>query len=357
MRSSDDKKIPDHLNFYPFYERFNVKLVGNVISRIGISALLGFAFLALHYAAIGDKIYDDWSPFLAFLISATMLFLYYCTATLRTLISAMARQRPPPAKKASLPDLKCLLSDRNFILVGAIFGILNCTVGYKFGLPYFDGFARATILIGYFLSGFIGGMAVLGIYAVCVTINGFSRAAALSFDFTAPDGCGGTLFIGEALVVFSSVTLIAGVMISVYIFNTNWKGDQTWWVIALKYFWIVFPYILSLVVLIVPAASLHNELMRFKVEQEALLKSRLAEIRRSLAKHQSDTAQRKDLRDDYEFGQSARRDLHKMRTWPFGIGARLSYFVVFTGNFITSKNLVSNTVSPWIKSLTSLFGA
>jgi len=65
--------------------------------------------------------------------------------------------------------------------------------------------------------------------------------------------------------------------------------------------------------------------------------------------------QRRDLRDDYEFGQSARRDLHKMHAWPFGIGARVTYLGVFAGNVITSKSLVSSTVSPWIKSLMYLF--
>jgi len=353
MSNSDETKVSDCLNFFPFYERFNIKLVGSVISRICISALLGFSFLALHYALIGNKIYADWSWFLAVLIIVTMLCLYFATATLHTLVSAMARQRPPPDKQALLPDLTRILSDRNFVLVGSFFGILNCIVGYSFGLPYSNHSEIATILIGFFLAGFISGMAVLGIYGVYVTITGFSKAAALSFDFTEPDNCGGTLFIGDRLVAFSSVTLIVGVMISFYINRTPWTGVETWWFITLKYFWIAFPYIMSLVVLIVPAVPLHNELLRYKVEQESLLKSRLTGIRRSLTDHQPDVAQRKELRDDYEFARSVRSDLHKMQTWPFGIGARLTYLVIFITNLITSKNIVPNAASAWIKWLIS----
>jgi hypothetical protein len=221
MRSSDEKKIPDRLNFYPFYERVSVKLLGNVISKICISTLLGFAFLALHYATAGNKIYSDWSWFLAVLISTTMLCLYFATATLHTLVSMLARQRSHTEKQGSLPDLTRTLSNRNFVLVGSFFGLLNCTVGYSFGPPYSGNLEMATILIGFFLVGFISGMAVLGIYGVFVTISRFSEATALSFDFTAPDNCGGTLFVGDTLVAFSSATLIVGVMISIYIVNTD----------------------------------------------------------------------------------------------------------------------------------------
>ncbi len=354
MSNSDETKISDCLSFFPFYERFNVKLVGSAISKICISALLGFSFLALHYATIGNKIYKDWSWFLAVLITVTMLCLYFATATLHTLVSAMARQRPPLDKQASLPDLTRILSDRNFILAGSFFGILNCIVGWSFGLPYSNHSEMASILIGFFLAGFISGMAVLGIYGVCVTIGGFSKVAALSFDFTEPDNCGGTLFIGDRLVAFSSVTLIVGVMISFYITKTPWMGFETWWVITLKCFWIVFPYIMSLVVLIVPAVPLHNELMSYKVEQEALHKRRLTEIRRSLTDHEPNAAQRKELRDDYEFARNVRSNLHKMQTWPFGIGARLSYLVIFITSLIISKNIEPNAALALIKWLISL---
>ena len=140
-------------------------------------------------------------------------------------------------------SLKDTLSDRNFVLAGSFFGTLNCSLGYSFGLPYSNEPAIISVLFGYFFVGFVGGMGVLGIYGVFVAISEFSHILKPSLDFTSPDNCGGTLFIGAALVVFGSVTMIAGVMISIYILKTNWAEDHSRWVIALKYFWIVFPYL------------------------------------------------------------------------------------------------------------------
>jgi hypothetical protein len=225
--------------------------------------------------------------------------------------------------------------------------LVNGTTPISFGLPYSNGPAIISILFGYFLVGFVGGMGVIGIYGVFVAISVFSRELKPSLDFTAPDNCGGTQFIGEALVVFSSVTMIAGVMISIYIVETNWSVDHTGWVIALRYFWIVFPYVMSLIILITPAIPLHIELRRYKLEQENLLKSRLAAIRRSLEDSQFDRANRKELRDDHEFGQNVRRELHKMRLWPYGISASSKYIIILIANSIATFN----TFSGWAKSL------
>jgi hypothetical protein len=354
MSNSDETKISDRIDFCPFYERFNVRFLGSALSRLCISGLLGFTFLALHYAAIGKKVFSDWSWFLALLISVTMLCLYIATATLRSILSTIALQHPPDSKLRALAGATRLLSDRLFILAGSIIGLSNCIVGYSIGLPYTNGAAVITILIGYFVAGFVGGMAVLGILGVCIIVVRFSEAPGHIFDFTAPDSCGGTLFIGQALVVFSSVTLIAGVMISVYIVETNWTGGDAWLIALLKDFWIVIPYVLSLVVLIVPAIPLHNELMKFKEEREASFKFELAKIRASLEDRRSDAAQRKELRDDYEFKQNVRKDLHRMRTWPFGTGASVTYLVIFAGNAITSKSAWTNTLSWWMKSLRAI---
>ena len=77
-------------------------------------------------------------------------------------------------------------------------------------------------------------MAVFAIYGLLVAFKAFPRKLKRCLDFTAPDRCGGIAFVGEALVVFSSVTLIAGVMISVYILKADWTRDDTWWITAVR---------------------------------------------------------------------------------------------------------------------------
>jgi hypothetical protein len=339
------------LQFLPFYERLSARFSGNIYSQVFISVLLGFALLVVQYKSIGNRIFEDWSWFLCVLISTMMLCLYIATHTLHALLSRMATYSAH-GNQAYRVGLKDTLSDRNFVLAGSFFGTLNCVFGYRFGLPYFDEPAVISILFGYFLVGFVGGMGILGIYGVFIATSEFSRVLKPSLDCTSPDNCGGTLFIGEALVVFSSVTMIAGVMISIYIFKTNWAADHTWWVIALKYFWIAFPYVMSLIILIIPAIPLHIELRRYKLEQEVLLKSRLAKIRQSLEDNQLHGTNRKELRDDHKFRQNVRRELHKMRSWPYGIDVSSRYVLILIPNLFVTLN----TFSGWAKSVKILTG-
>ena len=334
----------DDLKFLPFYERLTIRFPGYIVGKVLVSALLGIAFLAAHYVSIGNKVFKDWSWFLSVLLGTAMLCLYYATHTLRTILPEMAVRLRPDGDEAYMSPLKRVLSDRNFILAGLFFGLLNCGFGYCFGLPYSKGPGLITILSGYLLVGFVCGMAVFGIYGVSVSISAFSRKAKPSFDFTSPDRCGGTVFLGEALIVFGAVTLIVGVMISVYILKVDWTRENTWWITSLKCFWVAFPYVASLVVLIAPAVPINKALRDYKMEQEVVVQDRLTEIRNRLESNQLEVTERKELREDYEFHTSIRKDLHKMRTWPYGLSANLKYLTVFVANSFASVY----SVSEWI---------
>lgn len=335
----------DSSQFLPFYERLSARFSGHIFGRVLISVLLGLAFLVAQYASVGNMIFADWSWFLGLLIGAMMLCLYVATFTLHALLSRMATYSEQ-GSRACQDCLKHILSDRNYVVAGAFFGVLNCVLGYSFGLPYTNAPEVLSILFGYFLVGFVGGMGVLGIYGVFVAISAFSQDLKSVIDITSPDNCGGTQFIGEALVVFSSVTLIAGVMISICIVETHWSGTPAGWVVALRYFWLAFPYVMSLIILFAPAVPLHIELRSYKLEQENIFRKRLASIRQSLEKPQLDGINRKELRDDYEFGQGARRELHQMRLWPYGISASSKYIVILIANSIATF-----TLSGWLKPL------
>lgn len=334
-------------NIRPFYDRIADSLGGGVLSRVGISATLGLGFFLLHYASVGIAIVRDWSWFLAPLIAATMLCVYYATERLRDVIMILVAQSSESEGKSALTTAHRILADRNFVLSGVVFGGLNCAMGFGFGLPYAAYATRITILLGYFVAGFLCGTAVLGIYAVCYLVNTYAPKLQPSLDLTAPDNCGGTLFIGEALIAFSSVTLLIGVLISVYILKTPWSGGDTGEVFILKWFWITLPYILSVIVLLVPAIPLHNELVAYKRGQEAHFKSRLAQIRKSLDDDAGDPSGRKELRDAHDFNQGARRHLHSMRTWPFDVTSGARYLIVLAGNLA----MTVNSALSWIKSV------
>jgi signal-transduction protein with cAMP-binding, CBS, and nucleotidyltransferase domain len=77
------------------------------------------------------------------------------------------------------------------------------------------------------------------------------------------------------------------------------------------------------VALIAPAVPINKELRQYKMEQDVVLQNSLAKIRKQLKENHLDATKRMDLREDYKFQQSIREDLHRMRTWPYGIDANL----------------------------------
>jgi hypothetical protein len=158
------------------------------------------------------------------------------------------------------------------------------------------------------------------------------RTENLEIDYTAPDGCGGTLFLGEALVKFGSVTLIMGVLIALFIVNFKWVNSGHTLVRALMWFWIVFPFAASLVVMLAPSAAINQVLSEYKVEQEDRLDDDLEELRSRSRDPSLTSADREAARKDYDYYNKLRADVYKMRTWPYAVASSLEYVGMFVGN-------------------------
>ena len=327
--------------FNPFFERMTDRFPIPILGKVLVSIVLGFGFLAVHYAAARGRIFEDWSWFLGVLIGTAMLTVYYATHTLRSLMNEMHRLGAH-AEGVAARQLGKILTDKRFVVAGAISGIANCVFGYLFGLIYTTRAQKLTILSGYFLAGFICGMAVLGILGSTVAIAAICKQGKLTLDFTSPDGCGGTMFIGEALVIFAAVTLTVGVAISVYILKTPWLNPDIGWIRLLKYGWIAFPYVMSLAAFLMPAVPINKALTEYKIEQEDLIRAKLDHIRQSIEEDKIHGDPRKDLFQAFDFQSKNRKDLHSMRTWPYGLGANLTYAVFFAGNLFASVRVVTD---------------
>jgi len=306
----------------PFYERWLPRTCG-VTSRVAVSVALGLFVLALRSSAVGTGVFRDSSWLLALLIVVAMLSLYVATHTLRQLLCDIQVRWPSP--QSSNPALaKDDLPDRNFVVAGIVFGLVNCMFGLLFGLPAV-GWSAVTLLVGFFVAGFICGMAVFGIVATSVLVGRSASDARRFFDFTAPDGCGGTSFVGGALTVFGSVTLLVGVMISLYILRVDWAHSGTWLVDVPKIAWIVFPYLMSLFVVIAPAASINSELRQYKSHEELKLRGRADTLVKAIEGESLSETDTKSLRESYELLRTVRQDLHKMRTWPLSWETKSKY--------------------------------
>src|SRR5438128_12424520 len=105
----------DDQKFLPFYERIANRIPGYILGRVVVSGLLGFAFLTAHYLNIGSQVFDDWSWFLAVLISTATLCLYYATHTLRTMFPEMDIRLRPDGNEVYMRPLTDKLSNSKFI--------------------------------------------------------------------------------------------------------------------------------------------------------------------------------------------------------------------------------------------------
>jgi hypothetical protein len=333
--------------FQPFYETVAELLPGpaSLIWKVCLSVLLGVAFLIAHFLTIGKEIFSNWAWLLSVMITLSLLFLYYATDTLRGLFPHMdsrLHKRGQPfsrAKQTYYRTVRKRLSNSNFAMAGTFFGIVNCAMGYSFGVPNYGSGGQVTIYSSFFVVGFICGMAALGIYAVLETIREFMRVPNVELDYSAPDGCGGMRFLGEALVKFGSVTLIMGVSIAIFIVHFPWNRREDFVVRGFMWFWIAFPFALSLIVMLAPSAEINRVLSDYKVQRQDELDERLAELRKSIHDSSLPAADRDAARKDYEYYSKQREEVYNMRTWPYGFSSSVQY----AGMFLTNAGTMALT--------------
>jgi hypothetical protein len=346
---------------YPFYdklaERIYIPFIGKsaFIWKLALSILLGLCFLGLRYLSVMQSgnvahyLFGDWSWFLTLLITTVMLSLYYATHVFRNMISEVLRRIPDDVREGDiLKPISKILTNRGFIIFGVGFGVFTCILGLAFGLPDYKGFAcgcglpvniwfaDSTLLFGFFLAGFVNGMAVFGILVVLKSFKIFSDKIDSSIDFTFPDRCGGTAFLGTALTVYSSVTLIAGVMISVYTLNIPWKNQGKDWIIMAESLWIALPYVMALVVLMIPALGINKILRSYKIWSEGELQKKLVTLQNEIENPETDPTTRKEKQDIYNYHSERRKNLYNMRTWPFSASANAKFLSVISINICTT---------------------
>ncbi len=340
MSTSENKKTLD-----VFYDKFLGKRGIPVFLKLGICILLGAIFLFIHYFS-APNFFQYNSIFLAAIIAGAMLSLYYATHELKLVIPEMDKRISPKSTAEEstevVDEFNTMLSTRNFLYCGMGFAVTNCILGTLFGIPQSDysevpGYKayELTLYFGFFLSGFVCGMAVLGIFSVSRVFNRYGSRLKNSIDFTAPDQCGGTLFVGNSLMIFGSITLVVGMLITIYILRTEWSKEGP---LAqyLRTLWILFPYAMSLMALLAPAISLNKTLIKYKRGQEAKLRAELHEIKRLI--DQPGEPVPSELYERYEFVKGLREQVHNMRTWPYGITANMQFLgVVIVNTYAVSQ--------------------
>jgi hypothetical protein len=357
-RSKAAANRPRPKKFQPFYESAIARLPGPplLVWKVGISVALGILFLIVFSKTAYGGVFSDSVWLLSLMITTSMLALYYATDTLRRLFPHMdgrLHERGKPfsrTKQTYYRTVRTRLSNRNFLLSGICFGTLNCFMGAWFGVPpAYSGAGRLAVFCSFFVVGFICGMAALGIYGIIETIKNFIRAPQLELDYSSPDGCGGMRFLGEALIKFGSVTLVMGVLIAIFIVNFPWSKHERWWVRGLMWFWIAWPFALSLIVVLAPSAEISGVLGDYKVECQDDLDERLINLRTRANDSNVEPSDRDAARKDYDYYSKQREAVYNMSTWPYGLGSSVKYVGIFIANAGTlfmagAKTMVENLV-------------
>lgn len=314
------------LEFRPFVDRLSV------LTRVLLSIFTGAFFSWIQYwmLAPGERAHFWW--LLGVLTSSALLFFCYATAVFRAALWEMYAKTDCPEETDYSREVQKRLSDRRFLQAGVFFGCLNVLMGILFGVPYSGILTKIVTVFGFFLVGFACGMPAQGIYGVVKVVETFAGEPKLRLDYTDPDCCGGLRFLGAVLIRFSSITLIMGVLIGWYILHIPWTHAHKPAIQGVFTFWIAFPFLLSLVVLLVPAFAISRRLKAFKLEKSKLLQTRIEALRDEFENPSHDANQHATLEKIYDYNVNLRMQLHEMRTWLYNLNAGMKYSSVFVVN-------------------------
>lgn len=335
------------LVFQPFYERIPEHFPIPFVIKLLISILLGFLFLGPRYWAVGEEILNDWSWLLGLIIVAAMMGLYYATHTFRAMFPhlnvRLQSQDTTSIETAYFNKVRHYLSDKMFLRTGLLFAALNCIVGWILETSYENIPAAITIYLGYVISGFVCGLAVCGIRGVVVSLGNYFEHDP-RVDYTNPDECGGYLFLGDALIIFAGVTLIVGLMISLYIVESLGQTESVFPRVAM-WLWIALPFVLSLTILLAPASCTNRALVRHKIQKEVELAIAIDTAKKALMQEGVIADRQKELRGEIEYHDKLRVQLHSMRNWPFNTQSNIKASILFISNAYVAVESIRKLLS------------
>ncbi len=137
-------------------------------------------------------------------------------------------------------------------------------------------------------------------------------------------------------MVFHNKHGIADLLVSVYILNIPWKRQDNNLVIVLESMWIALPYMMALVVLMIPALGINKILRSYKIRIEGELQEKLVTLQNEISNPEIDSTIRKEKQDIYNYYSERRKNLYNMRTWPFSASANAKFLSVVSVNICTT---------------------
>lgn len=255
-----------------FYEKIIIK---SKLHYFYWSILILGIFLAAHFNlsySYDISMISDYSWFLCLMTSYIFLLVIFATRRLRYYFIDLYRVFNIDYTSPTYFELlRKALGKKYLLLSGSFFGLLNAVFGHTFGIWYKELLPQIIFILHYFLVGFICGVAIVGIIAVIISINSLVKEKNIILNLFSNDRCFGTSVIGNELLLYSLISLSAGLFISFYIYQSPWNNKNSGIIQFITYFWIAFPHLAAVTVLFFPVYKLHTVIRDYKYKIRFLL--------------------------------------------------------------------------------------
>ena len=329
----DQIKKEISLNNIAFYEKIIAQLK---LTPFFASALLTLIFLSIHYLLASFyqvNIFTDFSFMVSFMIGLNLYLILIATRRLREYVVnlvSLTKLSVSEFKETFLPLLNKTTKNYNLLPYGISLGIINCMFGFFFGYWYTELVLTISIVFQHFFVGFLAGMAAGGIVGVIRLVNHLDQCGELNLNYFHPDKCAGTLLVGKLVFAFATMTLLMGFFIANYVYLTPWSNLERYpYLNYLLYFWMIFPFLVSLAVFSFPIFELHKILSNYKKIRLLENSNKMINLVNKFEASTLSTQEIQNLGVLQEHVKLAENYLNGMNTWPYDLKYKATYLSVF----------------------------
>jgi len=329
----DQIKKEISLNNIAFYEKIIAQLK---LTPFFASTLLTLIFLSIHYLLASFyqvNIFTDFSFMVSFMIGLNLYLILIATRRLREYVVnlvSLTKLSVSEFKETFLPILNKTTKNFNLLPYGISLGIINCMFGFSFGYWYTELVLTMSIVFQHFFVGFLAGMAAGGIIGVIRLVNHLDQCGELNLNYFHPDKCAGTLLVGKLVFAFATMTLLMGFFIANYVFLTPWSNLELYPNLNyLIYFWMIFPFLVSLAVFSFPIFELHKILANYKNIRLLENSNKMINLVNKFEASTLSTQEIQNLGVLQEHVKLADNYLNGMNTWPYDLKYKATYLSVF----------------------------
>ena len=253
----------------------------SMYAKVGIALSFGLSYIFLQFAVMPDKAeyFQQSLWILGAIISTSIMAIYAATMAFRKILLTIGRLEG--TQRICEDTIATWLTDSKLLMAGVAFGTLNTLMGHLLGVPltFQDSVPTFVVMyIGFFMSGFFAGMGLQAIFAVLALHLKFAPNLQHSLDPDNPDGSGGIGTIGDSLWFFALLIGAVGVLVSIYLVNVRWSFMYKEYVQLIYMFWISFPYVMAVSIVLIPGLAVRKQVSGFKDFRAQQLKQEQAKL-------------------------------------------------------------------------------